>query len=588
MPDCMERRERLAPLLPGLPEVLELAAGAFSERDFVLLLADSDGVVVDARGGGAFADEARRVRLISGSHWGEATRGTNAIGTALVEGCPVEVRGAAHWARPNHGLVCYAAPICDPAGDIVAVLDATSFVDRADAFARLALQSTARALEERLRAQAYAGAGMAATLERLIDGHRGGAALVERVGGLRRANAAARAWLAAGWSPDWRAIAAAAPRGDLLPVRGPAGAPLALVRVEPVHDAAGRLIAAILLDEGPPAARASPARPAAARPRGDPAPSPFAALHGDDPRLDEARRLAARLAPTALPLLLLAETGTGKDVLARAIHAASPRSAGPFVALNCGALSEQLLDSELFGYGPGAFTGALKGGRDGHLAAAHTGTLFLDEVAEMPPGLQARLLRFLESGAYHRVGEAVPRRADVRLVCATCRDLPALVRQGAFRADLYYRIRGASLSLPPVRARADTVALARALLRELAAEAGQPAPALAPRAEAAIAARPWPGNIRELKTALRVALALADGPCIDVEHLPADEGLGLPAAARGAPPAGPPPPAALADVEGEAVRRALAGSDGNLSEAARQLGVARSTLYRMMERHGLR
>jgi DNA-binding NtrC family response regulator len=138
-----------------------------------------------------------------------------------------------------------------------------------------------------------------------------------------------------------------------------------------------------------------------------------------------------------------------------------------------------------------------------------------------------------------------------------------------------------------VRARADAVALARALLRELAAEAGQPAPALAPRAEAAIAARPWPGNIRELKTALRVALALADGPCIDLEHLPADGGLDLPAAARGAP-AGPPPPAALADVEGEAVRRALAGSDGNLSEAARQLGVARSTLYRMMERHGLR
>ncbi|MFO0581746.1 MAG: sigma 54-interacting transcriptional regulator [Anaeromyxobacter sp.] len=326
-----------------------------------------------------------------------------------------------------------------------------------------------------------------------------------------------------------------------------------------------------------PAGRLARPAPRAALPSGEDA---FAALLGDDPALAEARERARRFARSTLPVLLLAETGTGKELLARSIHAASPRAAGPFVAVNCGALPAELLESELFGHGPGAFTGARARGQDGKLAAADGGTLFLDELAEMSPALQAALLRVLEDGTYARLGETEERRADFRLVCATCRDLPALVGSGAFRADLYYRLQGVQLSLPPVRARRDLPALAAGLLEGIAREEGRPEPRLSPAALERLAAHAWPGNVRELKTALRVALVEADGaPELLPEHLPA---------------AGPAPvlatsprPAGRRDAEAEALRRALDQSGGNLSAAARTLGVARSTLYRLMRRHGL-
>ena len=231
------------------------------------------------------------------------------------------------------------------------------------------------------------------------------------------------------------------------------------------------------------------------------------------PQVVATKVAAERFARTRLPILLLAETGTGKDLLARAIHGASPRCERPFVAINCGALSPHLLESELFGYAPGAFTDARREGYEGKVGAARGGTLFLDEVAEMPGPLQALLLRVLEDGTYFRVGESVPRQADVRLICATCRDLPGMVDGGSFRRDLYFRIAGAVLSLPPVRERNDVANLVRHVFAGLAASENPDAPA--PRLSRAVlerltAAR-WPGNVRQIRTALQYAMALADG-----------------------------------------------------------------------------
>jgi transcriptional regulator of acetoin/glycerol metabolism len=236
-----------------------------------------------------------------------------------------------------------------------------------------------------------------------------------------------------------------------------------------------------------------------------------------------------------------------------------------------------LLETELFGHAPGAFTGAERRGRAGLLHAADKGTLFLDEVAEMAPSMQAALLRFLETGAFQRVGEATPSRADVRVVCATCRDLPALVASGAFRQDLYFRLKGALLRLPTLRDRTDLLPMARHLLARLAAP-GTP-PRLSPDAELRLSCHGWPGNIRELRMALEVALVLSDGLTIEAWHLPEDVGV--------APPPTPVPLATLADTEADSVRRALAEAGGNVSAAAARLGVARSTLYRMMRRHQL-
>ena len=319
----------------------------------------------------------------------------------------------------------------------------------------------------------------------------------------------------------------------------------------------------------------------------------FARMRGSDRAFEQVIARASRFAATEVPVLLLAETGTGKELMAHAIHDASARKDGPFVALNCGALSPHLVASELFGYAGGAFTGALRKGSPGIIERADGGTLFLDEIGEMPPPLQAALLRVLDDGTYCRVGDGRVRRSNVRLVCATCRDLPKMVETGEFRRDLYYRVRGATLSLPPLRERSDVLELAEAFL-----EALSPGAVLSDGVEARLVAHEWPGNIRELRAAMQFAVVLAaeaGRTVVLVDDLPRElhesaprEGpvaaIPVPATSRAAPTS---PPASLHDVEAVALRDALDAVGGNRSAAARRLGVARSTLYRMMERHGL-
>lgn len=363
------------------------------------------------------------------------------------------------------------------------------------------------------------------------------------------------------------------------------------VRFEPIAIADGSLAGVVAFFE-PSSDTVAPTRRSGRNDRG------FDALFGDDPAVVATKEAGARFARTLLPILLLAETGTGKELLARAIHGASARRDRPFVAINCGALSPHLLESELFGYAPGAFTGASREGNDGKIGAARGGTLFLDEVGEMPGPLQALLLRVLEDGTYYRVGDNRPRQADVRLVCATCRDLPRLVADGAFRQDLYYRINGACLGLPPVRERQDVSALISHLLQGLAAEAGRATPPeLAPEAFESMVRFPWPGNVRQIKTALQHALILSDGDTIRSEHLPRElaESEPMPERRETVPPAAAPdrstapttPVRTLVEIERERLELAVATARGNLSRAADELGIARSTIYRRLRRHGL-
>lgn len=390
----------------------------------------------------------------------------------------------------------------------------------------------------------------------------------------------------------WRELELVAAEGlsDLvvdLPVRPPGSVRYGWrVRPERILAGDGHAVAVVayLEEPSPLAAQASPFE---RRPR---RPVDLDALFSEDPRVIATKQAAARFARTRLPILLLAETGTGKDLLARAIHAASPRRERPFVAINCGALSPHLLESELFGYAPGAFTDARREGNEGKIGAARGGTLFLDEVAEMPGPLQALLLRVLEDGTYYRVGENTPRQADVRLICATCRDLPRMVEEGAFRQDLFYRIAGACLGLPPVRERSDVRELVRHVLADLAVHGevdGAADPRITDEALDWMAGQSWPGNVRQIKTALQYALTLADGGEIRPEHLPTllsargpepprpSQSIGQPAA---------PPPRTLAEIELDLVRRTVAEADGNVALAARRLGIARSTLYRSLRR----
>jgi transcriptional regulator of acetoin/glycerol metabolism len=568
--------------------VLQEAARAAAEHDFTLLLADARGVVVHTAGGGAFAETARRVRLIEGACWTEEARGTNAIGTALTEGRPIVVHGAAHYARPFHDLVCYAAPIRDVDGSVIAVLDATSAAGCADPAVGAMVSAAALAMEAtwRARAWAQAGASARALVERSLAWSAEPALIVEPPGRVVKVNPAARADLGPAKMPvpavealgvGFAELRAAVGNGQgTLVIPRWAGRGPRTARIEPLWGAGDQLLGVVVWVEGPKRRGGSPS----AAPIQAPVDA-FAAIHAEDPATLRAVELGRRVAASDLPIVLLAETGSGKERFAVAIHAASRRRDGPFVAVNCGSFAPELLASELFGYGPGAFTGAEKAGREGLLHAAQGGTLFLDEVGEMPPPMQVALLRVLEDGRYERVGERVAKKADVRVVCATCKDLPALVASGAFRQDLWFRLKGVVLRLPALRERTDRLSLARYLLAR--ACPGDP-PALEPDLERFIETYAWPGNVRELRSVLDVALVLADGePSLGVRHLPPDLSVSpaeFPESSAEGAPAGAP----LHAVEAWAIQRALDACAGNVSAAARQLGIARSTIYRVLGR----
>ncbi|MGH8133611.1 MAG: PEP-CTERM-box response regulator transcription factor [Steroidobacteraceae bacterium] len=290
-------------------------------------------------------------------------------------------------------------------------------------------------------------------------------------------------------------------------------------------------------------------------------------------------RVIEKVAPTNATVLLLGDSGTGKELFARSLHRLSDRSHKPFVAINCAAIPDTLLESELFGYEKGAFTGAAKR-TPGKLESANSGTVFLDEIAEMPASLQAKLLRVLQERTVERIGGRSPIPLDLRIVCATNRNLDALIGSGAFRDDLYYRISEVTIRVPPLRERqGDSLLLAQFLLQQMGERFGRPTRGLAPDAIRAIQAHRWPGNVRELENRIKGAVIMAEGAVVTANDLglqdPGDdpEYLNLRVARQRA--------------EAQAVRQALAVAKGNLSRASELLGVTRPTLYDLLERHHL-
>ena len=305
-------------------------------------------------------------------------------------------------------------------------------------------------------------------------------------------------------------------------------------------------------------------------------------LVGPSAALDRVRDLVTRVAPSAASVLITGETGTGKELVARRLHEASPRADGPFVAFNSGAVPEGLAESELFGHEKGAFTGADRR-RLGRFELADGGTLFLDEVGELAPPLQVKLLRALQERRFERVGGMATVQVDVRVVAATHRDLESWVREGRFREDLYYRLNVVRIDVPPLRERADDIpALAELFLARYGTRADGTRPRLSAEAMAALQSHPWPGNVRQLENALHRACILARGDTLGVEDLDLP---GTSPAAEG--PSGD-LRAVLARVERELIDRALREHGGNLTAAGRALGIERNLLRYKLRKHGLR
>ena len=310
----------------------------------------------------------------------------------------------------------------------------------------------------------------------------------------------------------------------------------------------------------------------------------FEGILGHSPQMSRVFEILAQVSPTNATVLILGESGTGKELVARAIHTNSPRADQRFVAVNCAALSEGLIESELFGHVKGAFTGAVTA-KEGRIAYADKGTLFLDEVGDMPLATQAKLLRVLETREVTQVGGNQSRRVDVRLVAATNRDLRAMVAEGRFREDLLFRLQVVTLDLPPLRERTgDIPLLVDHFMGELAAQHGRSVKGITPEARALLARYGWPGNVRELRNAIENMVLLARGELLTVDDVPETvRGGGGPAATGSFDLAG----RSLAEVERELIRRNLELMEGNRAKTAQVLGVGERTLYRKIKEYGL-
>ncbi len=560
--------------------VMEFLAEQTQGTESMVILAGPDGLLLHALGDLQFVGRAERVALRPGAIWQEQYRGTNAIGTALADAQPVVVHAEEHYLERNGFLTCAAAPIVGPAGALMGVLDVSGDHRGYHRHTLGLVRSAARMIEHRLfetRHDARHWPGLRLRLHAQPEGIgtvTEGLLAVREDGQLAGANAAALALLGIGWAELARTTLEAVlaePVAQLMDwcLRSP-GVP----RV--VHTRAGHAVWA-RLEAGRLAPSARPAvAPAAEPPPGD----ALALLDTGDAALQTAIARARKVMGKAIPLLLQGESGAGKEVFARAVHESGPRAGKRFVAVNCAALPENLIEAELFGYQRGAFTGAAREGSPGRIREADGGTLFLDEIGDMPAALQARLLRVLQDRQVVPLGGGQPVPVDFALVCATHRRLPDEIAAGRFREDLYYRLNGMTLQLPALRERSDLAALVRRELRRLAPEKEVD---VEPELMAALRGYRWPGNLRQLSSVLRTACALLEPHEVRIgwEHLCDDLAVQLRApAGEAAPPASEAQD--LRSLSRAAIDRAVAECQGNLSEAARRLGISRNTLYRRL------
>ena len=592
-------RDQSRELIDHSQPVMEYLFEQVRHSHSIVVLADRHGVLMHTLGEPGFAGKAERVALTTGASWHEQDRGTNAIGTALAEACEIEIQGAEHYLERNDILTCAAAPILSAQGELLGAIDISGDRRSHHPHTLSLVHTAARMIENRLFAFACPAPIQLHLHPRLhgIGTVAEGLVALSQDGWIVGANCQGLALLGL-----TRADLRATPLEDVLDLQTRAllahaaqRAPVPLV----VHCRNGRTLHA-LVQTGPQWTQAAQVHTVPTLATSAPTADALARLDTGDAAWRAASDKARRVADKGIALLVQGESGVGKEVFARAVHESSQRRSRPFVAINCAAIPENLIEAELFGYTPGAFSGARKEGCPGRLREAEGGTLFLDEIGDMPLALQTRLLRVLQERKVTPLGSGHAVPVDFALVCATHQPLREAAEAGRFRSDLYYRLNGLTVHLPPLRARSDFAALTTQLLLNLGAE-----PALAPTDAllARLAAYHWPGNLRQYANALRTALALRnpDEPCIDWQHLPDDlqEDLQNPvlrtaaaqAPAQQFPAATAALPASLAgqklaDLSRAAMAQAVQDMQGNWSAAARQLGISRQTLYRKMAAAG--
>ncbi len=615
-------RDRNQRLYVHAAPIMETLFEQIARTESMVVLCDVTGTIIHSIGDDDFLSRASKVALQPGVNWSESSKGTNAIGTALVSETPTLVHADEHFMHANHFLTCSAAPILDPRGNILGVLDVTGDQRGYHQHTMALVKMSARMIENHwlsddyrhvIRLHFHSRAEFIGTLMegilavtpegKIVGANRGA---LDQLG---LSGAAVRMHTVA--SLLGHTVSALVDR-----FRSPLATPL------PVHLPDGRQMFVVArfnspswqpvsaLGAGNDAANTTPtntAHLAAHAGTRDDTRSGMAASSGlgmdlltrDDAQMatiaDKLRRVAGR----DIPILILGETGTGKELLARAIHQESSRAKQPFVTVNCASIPETLIEAELFGYEDGAFTGARRKGQVGRIVQANGGTLFLDEIGDMPVTLQAHLLRVLQERQVVPLGGGKSIAVDVVIVCATHRNLREMIAAQTFREDLYYRLNGLAVRLPPLRQRADLALLAERIVRH---ESGSQRLRLAPEVLTQLKRYSWPGNVRQLANVLRTACVMATAStqplgesAIRLEHLP-DDFLEELRQRQDAPTAAS--PAARVDaplveaatgvgqsldaIEIDVIRRTLDACGGNISEAAKRLGISRNTVYRKL------
>lgn len=592
-------RDECGELLTASAPVMASARDFLSETGTVMVLTDQSGTILNLEGDMSTRGAAENVHLLSGANWSELACGTNAIGTALAVGQPVQIHSAEHYCAGIKRWSCSATVIRDPYdGSILGVVDVSGLSASYSRHSLALVVATAGRIENRLAKieMSIRCRLLEDCVDRLSSTSADGIIVFDRRGRAIKANGRASVVLAdlglgeaAVVSDGLASLSVSWKKGGELPDEVPEW--MRREWLEPV----------ILNGEHIGAVLTLPARRSGSGAGGSKAAPPvfscdvaekgaFERVVGESAALLQTVGRAQQLAKSRVPVLLLGETGVGKDVFARCIHESGATRDAPFVALNCGGFSRELLTSELFGYSEGSFTGARRGGMMGKIEAADGGTLFLDEIGEMPIDLQPHFLRVLEEGEVYRLGENKPRKVNFRLIAATNRDLRKEIQAGRFRMDLFYRVAVTSINIPSLRERAgDIPLLGEHYLQRLALQHGLEPRTLSPGAIEQLRQYAWPGNIREFRNVMENMLLTSRDRVLTEDDLPLD----IRSAPAGAAPDAPELPddarnlTCLENAERDAILRAIKGCRGNMTAVARELGIAKSTVYVKLKRFGL-
>ncbi|MGT2474716.1 sigma-54-dependent Fis family transcriptional regulator [Paraburkholderia terrae] len=556
--------------------------------DYCVMLTDAHGVTIDYRIDRDRRGDFKHAGLYIGSCWSEREEGTCGIANVLTDLAPITVHKTDHFRAAFTTLTCSASPIFSLTGELIGVLDASAVQspDNRDS-QRLVFQlvrQSAALIEDGyfLNQTAQHWVIFGHQSRNFVEAQPEVLIAFDECGNIAASNRKAQECIAGLSGPrhvdeifDTSAVHLhdVARTDTIVPLRLRATGAVLYARIRAPLKRTSRVA---------PVVSSSNAVNASSDAHADTSLDAISRfLHSRDSRIARNAEVALRIAGKHLPILILGETGVGKEVFAQALHASGARRAKPFVAVNCGAIPDSLIESELFGYAPGAFTGARSRGARGKIAQANGGTLFLDEIGDMPLNLQTRLLRVLAEGEVLPLGSDAPVRVDIDVICATHRDLARMVDEGTFREDLYYRLSGATLHMPPLRERADVLDVVRAVFDEEAQSAGHVLTLDARLAER-LARFSWPGNIRQLRNVLRYACAVCDATRVELRHVSPD------VAALLAPDEAAPRPA-LAGLDDERARivDALTRHQWRPNAAAEALGMSRATLYRRIAKLGI-